>query len=74
MARGERRRRPPDMDGTANLQNKLSGTADNGWSSACGLGEGLTTTRPKGLLVSKSYTGPRTWRAIVNTVMDFRVP
>jgi hypothetical protein len=55
----------------ANILNKQSPTVDRAW----GLGEGLTTThRKRNQLVTKCHTGARNWRAVVNTVMNLRVP
>jgi len=61
---------------TANISNKQSRIADNWWSFILGgwAGEGLTTPYRKYHLVTKCYTGPRTWRALVNTIMNLRVP
>jgi len=41
---------------------------------AWGLGEGLTTPHRKNQFVTKCYTGPQNWRALVNRVMKLRVP
>jgi hypothetical protein len=55
----------------ANILNKQLRTGDKGWSSS--LGVGLTTHR-KNRFVTKYYEGPRTCRALVNTVTNLRVP
>jgi len=66
-----------------NTLNKNRGQLTMGCPAAWELGEELTTHRKK-QLVTKCYTEPRTWmhlvqdreqwRALVNTVMDLRVP
>jgi hypothetical protein len=69
----------------ANILNKQSRTADNGWFPVWGLGMGLTTPRRKNVTVTKCFKAPRTWTdslaqnrvewgAFVGTVMDLRVP
>jgi hypothetical protein len=48
----------------ANVLNKQSQTADKGWSSSLGRGIGMGPATPqhkKKPLVTKCYTGPRTW-------------
>jgi len=44
---------------SANILNKQSQTADNGWSSSLGVSEGLTTPNRKNKLATKCYIGPR---------------
>jgi hypothetical protein len=43
--------RPPVMRVAANILNKQSRTADKGWSSSWGLGEVLTTSHSKTLIM-----------------------
>jgi hypothetical protein len=51
----------------ANILNKQ-------WRKASKLGEKLTNLhRKKKQLVTKHYTGPHNWRAVVNTVMNPRI-
>jgi hypothetical protein len=45
----------------ANILNKQSRTADEGWSSNSRLGMGLTTPRQKNKIVTKCHKGPRSW-------------
>jgi hypothetical protein len=54
----------------ANILNKQLRTADKEWPS--GLGVGLTAYR-KNRFVTKYYKWPRTCRALVNKVTNFRV-
>jgi hypothetical protein len=55
------------------ILNKQLQTTNKEWYSAWGLVKGLTT-RHKKQLVTKCYTGPQTWQALVNMVMNLQVP
>jgi hypothetical protein len=44
---------------TANMLNKQSRTADRGWSSGFGVGQGGLTTSHCKKRITKRYTGPR---------------
>jgi hypothetical protein len=67
----------------ANILNKQSRTADNGWSSSLGVGRVANNPPPErnSMFVTKHYTQPRTWtdsldrwQAVVNAVMNLLVP
>ena len=65
-------------DGGANKLNKQSRTADKGWSSSLGVGQGANNSSPWNNTVTK-YSWARwflwrQWRVLVSTVMNFRVP
>jgi hypothetical protein len=63
--------RPQDVDGgnglqiwrvAANILNKQSRTADNGWFSSLGVGRGANNSSlQKNYLVMKIHKKPRTW-------------
>jgi hypothetical protein len=57
----------------ANILNKQSRTADKEWSSSVGGGRGANSSSQKKKIM-KCYTVPRTWRAVVNTTVNFGVP
>jgi hypothetical protein len=58
----------------ANILNKRSSTANRGWSFSLGGWMGLTIPRRiKGSSMLQNVTQGH-WRAVVNTVMNFRVP
>jgi hypothetical protein len=53
---------PPGTEGTANILNKQSRTADKGWSSSLGVGRGAATPHRKHFfIVTKCFKTPRTW-------------
>jgi hypothetical protein len=69
-----RRIRHSDVRVAAALLSKQSRTVDKGWSSSLGVGRGANFLTVKEQLAAKCYTGPRTWRALMNTAMILRVP
>jgi hypothetical protein len=60
----------------ANILNNQSRTADKGCPPAWGLGRGLTTLHRKERNTLRNVTkdGSYRWRALVNMVMNLRVP
>jgi hypothetical protein len=53
----------------ANILNKQSRAAENGWSSSLGVGLGLTVSQQKRICsLTKCYTGPRTSDGIFGTI------
>jgi len=58
------KRQPPDMEGTANILNKQSWTADKGWSSSLVVGQGANSHLAQAM---------DQWLALVNMVMNFHV-
>jgi hypothetical protein len=57
----------------ANVLNKQSWTADKGWSSSLGVGEGLTTPRRK-IPACYETLGPWDLQALMNKLTKLRVP
>jgi hypothetical protein len=63
--------RPPLRVVAGNILNKQSRTPDKGWSSSWGLGEVLKTPDRKNVSCYEMFTQ---WRALVNKLMNLRVP